>query len=161
MHKAQITRLSNLIANTAMSKPPHHFSTVILTLVLLIGATITFTQAKPSKPLDVSIVSPVPSNAISLIDVCHIKVQWVNSEPRNSYKGSFVFTVTCKNIKLNSADVTFTFKGVTITAQESHGVLLFYLPQQTFRAGKSGTISVDVVYNKPGRYNWEIGIAQR
>jgi hypothetical protein len=134
---------------------------VVLTMLICAATAIVYAKYKGNEPLSIAFSSPFPLSATSQIETCHAKVTWTNIDIVRSYDGSFLFTVEGKKFKIISADVTFTFKGAIVNPETSGNSLLFYLPQQTFLAGKSGTISVDVVYNKPGIYNWEIGIAQR
>jgi len=50
--------------------------------------------------------------------------------------------------------------GSAISPQKSGVSMLYYLPKQKSVAGKTGTISVEIIYNRVGTYNWQIGIVQ-
>jgi hypothetical protein len=139
-------------------------NTLLITLVfvLIVTSAIAATYAKPSKQLIVvSFLAPFPPNAMSQIDKCTAKIFWVNSDLTTSHNGAFLFTANTKGTKLVSSDVMFTYNGATISGIQSGNSLLFFLPDQTFEAGKSGLVSADVVYEKAGEYNWQIGIIQR
>lgn len=134
---------------------------IVLTLLFCASTTIAYAKQKGSLPLSVAFSSPFPSSAKSQIEICHATIKWTNMDPTQSFNGAFLFTVDGKNFKIRSADVTFTYEGAIVSPVASGASLLFYLPQQAFHGGESGTIIVYVVYNKPGIYNWNIGIIQR
>lgn len=134
---------------------------IVLTLLICMATVTVNAKYKGNKPLSVAFSSPFPSSAKSQIETCQATVTWTNMDPMQSFNGAFLFTVDGKNFKITSADVTFTYEGAIVSPVASGASLLFYLPQQTFNGGESGTISVYVVYNKPGIYNWNIGIIQR
>lgn len=134
---------------------------LVLTVIVALGVSIAIgvSAAKQSnpKPLSISFTSPLPQTAYSQIDY-QAKIAWTNPNSDVSYTGSLLFTVSSKSGKINTADITLSYKGSTINPQQSTNTLLFYIPQQSFNAGKSGNFIVTITYNTQGAYNWEIGV---
>jgi hypothetical protein len=139
-----------------------HSAVILIAVAVLVGALTATVYAKyKGTPLSIAFSSPFPSSSLSQIEICHAQITWTNKDAAQSYSGSFLFAVTGKNFKIKSADISFTFAGTTMNPIASGKSLLFYLPQQTFLTGSTGSISVDVVFNTPGVYSWDIGIVQR
>jgi hypothetical protein len=99
-----------------------------------------------------------PPRKIGQGEVYPLQVSWKNQDRKRSYKGSFVFVTKARKIKADH--ITFTFEHSNITPQESKNTLRFVLPEQSFPAGASGTISVEIVYNRAGIVLWKIGVAR-
>ncbi len=131
-------------------------ATLAVTIAVEVSAVSAAKQSNP-KPLSISFASPLPQTAYSQIDYS-AKIAWTNPNSYLSYTGSLLFTVTSKSGKINTADITLSYKGSTINPQQSANTLLFYIPQQSFDAKKSGNFIVTVMYNTQGSYNWQIGV---
>ncbi len=136
---------------------------LLLTIIVALGVSITIgvSTAKQSnpKPLSISFISPLPQTAYDQIDY-QAKIAWTNPNSDVTYTGSLLFAVSSKNGKISTTDITLSYKGLTINPQQSGNTLLYYIPQQSFDARKSGSFVVTVTYNIGGSYNWQIGIVK-
>jgi hypothetical protein len=136
---------------------------LVLTVIAALGISIIIgvSTAKPStqKPLSISFTSPLPQTAYSQIDY-QAKIAWTNPNSHVSYTGSLLFTVTSKSGKINTNDITLSYKGLTINPHQSGSTLQYYIPHQSFCAGKSGSFTVIITYNIGGSYNWQIGVVK-
>jgi hypothetical protein len=132
---------------------------VISAVALFIILVNVSAYSAQSNPIIISFASPFPINAMSQVQNI-ISVSWQNTNTKHSYVGHLLFIVNGKSFKIVGTDIQFTFGSLTITPQKSGNSLLYYLPQQTFPASTSGIISIEVTYNKPGTYNWQIGIVK-
>jgi hypothetical protein len=134
---------------------------LMLTVIVVLGVSIAtgMSAAKQSNtiPLSISFVTPLPQTAYSQIDYV-AKIAWANPNSHVSIVGSLLFTVANNNGKIHTADITLSYKGLAIRPQQSTNTLFFYIPQQSFGAGKSGNFIVTVTYNTRGSYNWQIGV---
>jgi hypothetical protein len=133
---------------------------VILVLTLLVSSVAAIVYAEPSTPIIIFFAPPFPPQTISQIEVYRVRVFWWNWNPSRSYDGRFLFIAKAKSFNITSNDIKLTFGGSAISPQKSGASLLYYLPKQTFVAGKTGTISVEITYNRVRTYNWQIGIVQ-
>jgi hypothetical protein len=132
---------------------------VTLAAVICVSLASVFAYCSQPKPIIVYFASPFPTEVMIQTEYS-LKVSWQNTNKKNAYDGYFLFVVKGKGFKIAGANVKFTFAGSVITPQQSDDLLYFHLPRQKFPAGKTGTISVGIVYNRAGMYNWQIGIAQ-
>ncbi len=134
---------------------------LVLTVIVVLGVSIAtgISAAKQNnpKPLSISFATPLPQTAYSQIDY-QAKIAWTNPNSGVTITGSLLFTVANNNGKINTADITVSYKGLAIRPQQSANTLLFYIPQQSFSAGKSGNFIVTVTYNTVGSYKWQIGV---
>lgn len=137
----------------------HKVAGVIIAVALCISLTTVFAFAARSEPIIISLASPFPTKAIIQTEYS-MKVSWQNTNKKSPYNGHFLFIAEGKGFRIARTDIKFTFGGSTISPQRSDNCLYFHLPRQTFPAGKSGAISVQVVYYKPGDFSWQIGIVQ-
>lgn len=146
---------------TQMPKLTQKILILTVIAVLLVSITIGVSAAKQSnpKPLSISFTSPLPQRAYSQIDYS-AKIAWTNPNSNIAITGSLLFTVSSKNGKINTADITLSYKGLTINPQQSGSTLLYYIPHQSFDAGKSGSFTVTITYNIGGSYNWQIGVVK-
>lgn len=129
---------------------------LVLLAMSLVGA-VAYGRLGRSRPIQITFEEK-PLRRIGQGEVYTLQVSWRNLDRRGSYDGSFVFNAKGKKIKADH--IIFTFEGSTITPQESKNTLRFLLPKQTFPAGESGIIGVEIVYNKAGIYLWKIGVAE-
>jgi hypothetical protein len=92
-----------------------------------------------------------------------MNVHWENPDHKKSYTGHFLFiaTPTNQNTKINVNDITLSYKGQTIHPKVCGKNLEYSLPNETFLPGRSGEIRVDVIFNQPGSYSWDIGILKK
>jgi hypothetical protein len=132
--------------------------TVIAVLAVSVATGISAAKQSSLKPLSISFSTPLPQTAYSQIDYT-AKIAWTNPNSV-AVAGSLLFTVAKDNGKINTADITLSYKGLAIKPQLSANTLLFYIPQQSFDGGKSGNFIVTVTYNAGGSYNWQIGVVQ-
>jgi hypothetical protein len=128
----------------------------ILSLIISLGLTFAVT-AKSSQVLAITLFSSPPKDATQY-NSYPIQVSWANPS-KDAYQGYFLFIVELKQ-PVNPSSIVFTFKGTVIQPIKSGTTLMYYLPMQTFHAGKSGTVTADVVYDIVANYKWQIGITQ-
>jgi hypothetical protein len=130
----------------------------VLIAISLVGPTV-YSKADKTKQIHISFEQK-PAKKIDQSEVYLLHVSWINKDKTRSYDACFVFTVERKDFKVTSNDLTFIFNGSIIHPQRSDESLRYYLPQQTFPSGESGTITVEITYNNSGKYYWEIAIAE-
>jgi hypothetical protein len=129
---------------------------IMASLTLIIVAFSSLTMAsKSNQPINISFTA-FPSNAYANISA-NPTIAWRNTDVK-PIQGSFDITVSCKKINVNS--VTILFQGQEISSLRSGNSLTFFLPSQTFEAGKSGLVSFTVLYHDVGAYSWSIVVRQ-
>jgi hypothetical protein len=134
---------------------------VILALLFssLIGISAVLVQAKVNPPITISYILNPPKQ-LNLANIYNMTIGWHNLAYVN-YKGSFLFTVSGKNLPLSVEDIVMVYNGINITPTLDKEELQFLLPNQVFKNGGSGTVSVEVTYMKVGKFDWIIGVIQR
>jgi hypothetical protein len=129
---------------------------LVLLAMSLMGA-VAEGRIGRSKPIWIAL-GEKPIRRVRQGEAYTLQMSWRNRDRRSSYEGSFVFIAEGKRIKADH--IVFRFEGSTIAPHESERTLEFVLPKQTFPAGGSGTISVEVAYNRAGIVLWKIGVAR-
>lgn len=131
---------------------------VVLLAVSFVGAAV-YGKLGKSRPIYIEFTQR-PAREIKPEEIYALQVTWQNKDKRLTYEGSFVFIVRGAKFRVTASDLTFTFEGSVVSSQGSGDSLVYRLPQQSFSAGHSGTITVEITYFNPGKYSWEIGIAE-
>ena len=129
---------------------------LVLVAVSLVGADV-YGKLVCCRPIQIDFEQK-PPRRIGQEEVYTLKMVWRNRDRHRSFEGSFVFISKMKGIKADH--ITFTYEGNKVTPQKSTNKLTFTLPRQTFPPRASSIINVEIVYNKAGTYQWEIGVAQ-
>jgi hypothetical protein len=112
----------------------------------------------PKNELNISFSEKPPSDAF-LYESYSMGIVWNNPSQRKSQTGCFLLIVKSDYPTIHSPDITFSYKGELLNPRVSGKSLEYRLPRQTFAPSASGSIMVEVRYNKQAVYHWEIGIA--
>lgn len=141
-------------------KSPRYAKVIAVAVILftVLGLSSTMVYAKVSTPITISFTSN-PSTKMNEANTYHLNVSWKN-QARTNYKGIFLFTVTSKGHSMSARDMVLSFNGVKVTPKLVDGGLRFQLPSQVLKCGSHGVVSVDVVYNCVGKFEWDIGVIQ-
>lgn len=132
-------------------------ATLVVFLLLALVCILTV-SAKPSDNQITISFSNVPPKSISQYQSYHMDIIWKNPDQKKSCEGCFLFTVKNGGSSIDNAAITFVYKGVTIQPKSQCNSLQYLLPREAFAPSKTGSISVEVLYNKIGTYNWQVGI---
>jgi hypothetical protein len=131
-------------------------SLLLILAVSLVGTDV-YGKLGKSKPIQIAFKEK-PSKEVNPDEIYTLEVSWDNKDKRYTYEGGFVFIVEGKKSQVTASDLTFTFEGSVINPQESASSLMYHLPNQTFPAEGSGTVTVKITYHSSKQYSWEIGV---
>jgi hypothetical protein len=132
---------------------------VLVLIVISLLSIVVYAKNGRRRPITLSFASK-PVRRMTNADTQILEVSWRNKDRVDSYECYFVFTLNIQiNFQIESKDLEFSFEGDVIHPQVSDDSLLYILPIQTLNAAESGTITVQVTYNKPGRFRWNLDTA--
>jgi hypothetical protein len=117
------------------------------------------TQGHP-QPIHIKFEQNTPVDSVKIGEDYLLHIEWKNRDNRQSYDGYFVIQVSLENRNVESFDLECSYEGQVIDARVTDTGLEYHLPIQSFQAHEVGYDEISISYNKPGKYNLDIAIAQ-
>ncbi|MEJ2272305.1 MAG: hypothetical protein P8X91_07480 [Candidatus Bathyarchaeota archaeon] len=132
---------------------------VLMLIVIFLLSMVVYAKKIRQRPISISFASR-PARRMTNAETYVLELSWRNNDQVNSYECYFIFTLNIhKNFQIESEDLKFSFESVVIHPKVGADSLLYILPIQTLNAAETGTIIVDVTYNRPGKFHWNLGTA--